>query len=326
VGVHALYLQALLATNQSFHPFIHAHKPHAGQIWSAEQMLRLLDGSRLITDELQGHRRQHQGDLIQDRYSIRCLPQYMGPLVDGVAQVARQVETEANSVTDNPLLDAERDAFYHCGNFLGQYIGVAMDHLRYFIGLLAKHLDAQIAMLVAPEFNRGLAPSLVGNPERKINVGLKALQLTGNSIMPLLTFYGNSLADRFPTHAEQFNQNINSQGFGSANLARRSVETFEQYMALALMFAVQAVDLRSHAVQGHFDARRLLSPATVDLYEAVRRVAGRDVSADRPFVRDDHEQFLDVYIARIAADIAAEGDIITSLAEVVAGVEEHGAA
>lgn len=102
-----------------------------------------------------------------------------------------------------------------------------MDQLRYYIGLLAKHLDVQIAYLVAPEFNNGLPASLVGNQQRSVNMGLKGLQITGNSIMPLLTFYGNSIADRFPTHAEQYNQNINSQEFASANLARTSVEIFQ---------------------------------------------------------------------------------------------------
>lgn len=105
-----------------------------------------------------------------------------------------------------------------------------MDRLRYYIGLLAKHLDVQIALLVAPEFNHGLSPSLVGNRERSVNMGLKGLQITRNSIMPLLTFYGNSIADRFPTHAEQFNQNINSKGYVSANLARHSIEIFQQYL------------------------------------------------------------------------------------------------
>ena len=64
--------------------------------------------------------------------------------------------------------------------------------------------------------------------------------------MPLLTFFGNSLVDRFPTHAEQFNQNINSQGFGSANLARQPLTSSSKYIAIALMFSVQAADLRTH--------------------------------------------------------------------------------
>jgi phenylalanine ammonia-lyase len=307
MGAHALMSQGLYATNQSFHPFIHQHKPHPGQLWSAEIMLKLLAGSQLIRDELDGPR-EHRGDeLIQDRYSLRCLPQYMGPIIDGLAQIAQQVEVEANSATDNPLIDDSVPITYHCGNFMGQYIGVAMDQLRYYLGLTAKHLDVQIALLVAPEFNNGLSPSLVGNAERRVNLGLKALQLTGNSIMPLLLFNGNSLADRFPTHAEQFNQNINSQGFGSANLARRSIDIFQHYMAVVLMFGVQAVDLRTYVVAGHYDARPCLSPATLSLYETVCEVVGRSPSASQPYIWNDNEQALDEHIAHIVADLQNQG-------------------
>jgi len=208
VAAHALAIQGLGGTNQSFHPFIHAHKPHPGQQWISAQMLELLGGSTLMRDELKGRQHPRQGQLVQDRYSLRCLPQYMGPIVEGLEQVSRQVTIEINSATDNPLIDADNAQDFHGGNFLGQYIGVAMDHLRYYIGLLAKHLDAQLSQLTAAEFNNGLPASLVGNVQRKVNMGLKGLQINGNSIMPVLTFLGNSLVDRFPTHAEQFNQNI----------------------------------------------------------------------------------------------------------------------
>lgn len=321
LGAHALAVQALSGTNQSFHPFIHAHKPHSGQVWAAAHMLDLLAGSKLIRDELDGQHNHRGRDLIQDRYSLRCLPQYMGPIVDGVAQIAQQIEVEINSATDNPLIDIENQASYHGGNFLGQYVGVAMDHLRYYMGLLAKHLDVQIALLVAPEFNNGLPPSLVGNTTRKVNMGLKGLQLVGNSITPLLTFLGNSLVDRFPTHAEQFNQNINSQGFGSANLARQSSEIFQPYMAIALMFGVQAVDLRTYAVAGHYDARTCLSPGTLRLYEAVRKVVGRPPAVDRPYIWNDNEQLLDAHIARIAADIATGGYIPQAVNDILLSLQ-----
>jgi phenylalanine ammonia-lyase len=186
---------------------------------------------------------------------------------------------------------------------------VAMDQLRYHLGLLAKHMDVQIAQLVAPEFNNGLPGSLVGNVERQVNMGLKGLQISGNSIMPLLTFFGNSLVDRFPTHAEQFNQNINSQGFGSANLARQAIEMFHQYMAIALMFGVQAVDLRTYTLAGHYDSCEFISPTTLPLYRAVREVVNRPPAIDRPFIRNDNEQPLDLFIAAIAADIASGGHI-----------------
>ncbi|MEH2284373.1 MAG: aromatic amino acid ammonia-lyase [Nostoc sp.] len=317
MGAHALAIQGLNGTNQSFHPFIHQLKPHSGQKWAASQMLNLLAGSRLIREELDGSHNYRGENLIQDRYSLRCLPQYMGPIVDGIEQIKKQIEVEINSVTDNPLIDVENQVSYHGGNFLGQYIGVGMDQLRYYIGLLAKHLDVQIAYLVAPEFNNGLPASLVGNRERSVNMGLKGLQISGNSIMPLLGFYGNSIADRFPTHAEQFNQNINSQGFASANLARRSVDIFQQYMAIALMFGVQAVDLRTYLVADHYDARACLSPATRDLYIAVRDVIGQPVSPDRPYIWNDHEQPLDEHIARISADIASGGQIVQAIQDIL---------
>lgn len=323
LGAHALLMQGLAATNQSFHPFIHAHKPHPGQRWAAAQMLGLLDGSGLVHKGLDGRPRRRAGDLIQDRYSMRCLPQYLGPIVDGITQVARQIEVEANSATDNPLIDADEDAVYHCGNFLGQYVGVAMDQLRYHIGMTAKHLDAQIALVVAPEFNRGLPPSLVGNPEREYNTGFKALQIAANSIMPMIAFLGNSIADRYPTHAEQFNQNINSQGFNSANLARRSLDVFEQYLGMALMFSVQAVDLRAKLAHGTYDPRAHLSPATRPLYTAVRRATGRAASAERPFVWNDDEQLLDEHLAAILDDLGRGGRIAEAIEPVRAALETH---
>ncbi len=316
LAAHGLFIQGLAGTSQSFHPFIHRLKPHPGQIWSAAQMLDLLKGSRLVRHEPDGDTGMPQSGLIQDRYSLRCLPQFLGPLIDGYSQIRHQVETEMNSVSDNPLIDAEHGACFHCGNFLGQYISVGMDQLRYYIGLLAKHMDVQIALLVTPEFSNGLPPSLVGNTDRKVNLGLKGLQLCGNSIMPLLSFYGASLADRFPTHAEQFNQNINSQGFGSANLTRQSVDIFRQYMAISLMFGVQAVDLRTKTVSGHYDARSTLSPRTRQLYESILDVLGISPSAERPYIYNDNEQSLDVHIRAIADDIAGYGRIPQAVKEI----------
>lgn len=309
LGAHALYLQALRGTNQSFHPFIHQHKPHPGQCWVAAQMLDLLTGSTLVRDELDGRHDYRPNDLIQDRYSLRAIPQYIGPIIEGLACAARQVEVEMNSTSDNPLIDVDNRLTYHGANFLGQYIGMAMDNLRQYIGLLAKHIDAQIALLITSPFNNGLSPSLVGNAAAGVNMGLKGLQLTGNSIMPLLTYLGNSLVDRFPIHAEQFNQNVNSQGFGAANLARQSVDMFRHYIAIALMFGVQAVDLRTYLMADHYDARECLSPATVALYEAVREVVGQPPDRQRPYVYNDNEQSLEAHIALLAADIAANGRV-----------------
>jgi phenylalanine ammonia-lyase len=313
LGAHAMLIQALGGTNQSFHPFIHAAKPHKGQGLVARLMLELLSGSRMSRDELDGRHPFRPGQPIQDRYSLRCLPQYLGPVVDGLATIRSQVHVELNSLTDNPIVDGRSGATYHGGNFLGQYVAVSMDQLRYYVGLVAKHLDVQIALLVAPEFNAGLPASLIGNPSSPCNLGLKGLQIAGNSIMPLLTFLGAPIADRYPTHAEQFNQNVNSQGMASATLARRSLRLFQSYLGIALIFAVQAVDLRCRTIAGHCDPSRLLSEPTARLYRAIRAVLEVPARASRPYVFDDGDQPLDHHVALLEEDIAEQGRVALAL-------------
>ena len=96
------------------------------------------------------------------------------------------------------LIDPDTGEIYHTGHFLAQYTSVAMDQVRYHLAMLIKHIDVQIGMLVSPEFNHGLPPSLVGNGEHGLNVGLKSLQVSCNSLANLTEFYGNSIAPRYP--------------------------------------------------------------------------------------------------------------------------------
>ncbi len=322
LGVNALIAQAMLSTDQSFAPFIHAVKPHPGQVWVADQMGQLVKGSQLIRDEAAGARGHRMGKLIQDRYSLRCLPQFLGPVIDGLRTVAAQIEVEANCANDNPLIDPDSGEVFHTGNFLAQYTSVAMDQLRYHVGMVAKHLDTQLALLMTPEFSYGLSASLVG-PAAGINVGLKSLQIGGNSMMPLISFYGQSIADRFPTHAEQFNQNINSQAMNSANLARESLDVFGHYIALALMCAVQAVELRAHMTSGSYDARTVLSPATHELYVAARTAAAGSPDADRPLHWDDFDGFIQPKIEGLIDALAPDGPLLASVARVVAGLRDR---
>lgn len=316
-GVHALAIQALRGGLQAFDPFVHEHKAHAGQRRAADVMRRLLAGSAFTIDETPGHYGERRGALLQDRYSIRCLPQFLGPVIDQLAAGRRHIEVEMNAATDNPLIDGAAGLSYHSGNFLGQYIGMAMDQMRHALGLCLTHVDTQIALLMAPEFSNGLPPSLVGNVARPGNVGMKSLQIVGNSIVPLLAFYGAPLIDRFPTHAEQFNQNINSQSFNAANLARRSVTLARQYLSLSLLIGVQAADLSAHLLTGTFDARPSLSPRTRTLYDIVRDLVGCPPSSARPYLWNDDEQAFDAHVGAIASDLASGGRITAALGDLL---------
>jgi len=306
LAINAMMMTALDAQRQPFESFVHQHKPHPGQLWTAKQLRRLLSHDN-TNDEKTVKK-------VQDRYSIRCYPQYFGSVIEGVARIGQTVETEMNSISDNPLVASEEGCFYQSGNFLGQYVGIAMDDLRKLIGLSAKHLDVQIATLVAPEFNQGLPASLRGNSKFAYNMGLKGLQITGNSIQPLLSWYANPIVDHFPTHAEQFNQNINGLSWSSANLAWKAIELFQHHICVSLIFAAQAVDLRCLKKNGHADGRQLLSDELTALYEAIYQCIGKAPS-DSPLVFNDGDQALQEYLSLLFLDIKSQGPIIKSIAQ-----------
>lgn len=309
LAVQALCLQALMCHEDPFDDFVHQKKPHPGQQWTAAMMLRLLREGR--------SNGSHRGRHVQDRYSLRCLPQYMGSIVEGLARIIDVVETEMNAVSDNPLIDVDSGRFYQSGNFLGQYLGLAMDDLRRFLGLLAKHLDVQIATLVAPELGSELPASLQGNAAVPYNMGLKGLQITGNSIMPLLTWYGHPIVEHFPTHAEQFNQNINGLSWGSANLAWKSVNLFQHYLSVAMIFSVQALDLRAHSLLGHYDGRALLGSLLSPLYSAVYRATGRQPGDQQPFVFNDQDHWLERDLASLAQELQNHGSIVQAVVPIL---------
>lgn len=286
LNFHCLAIQGLHASTEPFTAFIHQHKAHPGQIEVAELLRQRLEGSQLIRQQA-----YKQGELAQDRYSLRCIPQFLGPIWEAVSHLEKQIMTEANAVTDNPLVDSQQ-TFYHGGNFLAQYIGIAMDQLRFYIGLTAKHIDTQIALTVDSHFNNGLANNLIGNPNRRVNMGLKGLQITGNSLVPTLTYLGNTYVDRFCTHAEQFNQNINSLAFGSGVLAKQSLDVFCQYLSVATIFAIQLVDLRCFQLFGHYHSLETLSKHSRTDYLDVYNTLAKSLEANEPLIKDDNQQIL----------------------------------
>lgn len=182
--------------------------------------------------------------------------------------------------------------------------------------MMAKHLDAQLALVVTPEFNNGLPPSLVGDPDDPMNVGLKSLQVTTSSLMPHLGHAGLPVVDRFPTHAEQFNQNVNSQSMTAANLTREAIDSYTHFLGVALLTAVQAVELRSHVVTGTYDATGVLSPATARLYAAARTAALGPPDAARPLHWRDLDEFIQPKLEGILAALGATGPILETLGEV----------
>jgi phenylalanine ammonia-lyase len=153
-------------------------------------------------------------------------------------------------------------------------------------------------------------------------MGLKGLQITGNSIMPLLTYYAAPLVEHFPTHAEQYNQNVNGLSWGAANLAWQSVQLFQQYSSLALVFAVQALDLRSFADHGHYDGRCQLGTLAKSLYTSVYAALGLSPGQDAPLIFDDADQSLEALLAELVENIATGGGVAAAVEPLLAMFDE----
>ncbi len=270
--VNALIAQVLHVDVRAFDAFVHLAKPHPGQLWVAAQLREHLLGASLVRAAVALEGESATGALAQDRYSIRCMPQFLGPIVESLGLIANQVTIEMNAATDNPLIDPASGCVFHCGNFLGQHMSMAMDQLRVNIALLAKHSEAQIALLVEPHFSGGL-PASLADPGAA-GVGLKPLQLLGNSLLPVLEQLASPLAVRFPVHAEQFNQNINSQGFAAAWQTRNAIEIWRRHLAVSVIFAVQAALLR--CAQRRLAWRQVLSSSGVKLVEDVAALLAPD--------------------------------------------------
>lgn len=306
MAFHALAFQALDASDEPLHPFIHSLKPHPGQVWTANVLRSLLDGSDFVHTAPTGSGSGEGRRLIQDRYSLRCAPQYLGPLVEDLAIGEERVLLDANGCSDNPLIDIDRETVLHGGNFLGQYLSHSVDSLRWCLGMMAKHVDAQIALMMSPEFSNGLPPSLIGNGRDPANIGLKGLQLTGNSIVGLLLHSGASVADRFPTYAEQHNQNLNSQSLGACLLGRDSVDRFRIQVSVGILICIQALDLRSYRDSGSYDPRPRLSRAGCSFYERLRAVLESPIRADRPFVWNDDDRDLEDSLRQVAGALGED--------------------
>ena len=140
--------------------------------------------------------------------------------------------------------------------------------------------------------------------------------------MPLLTWAGNPITEHFPTHAEQFNQNINGLSWGSANLAWKSVGLFRHYLSVATIVAVQALDLRTKSLLNHYDGRALIGTQLKPVYDAACHAMHVDACSTRPLLFNDSDVWLEQHLARINSDIEQHGNLLQAVQPILTSFEE----
>ncbi len=239
-------------------------KQHEGQRVVAARMREIATGSRRLLSREEELYHAHEEAIfehkVQPYYSLRCVPQILGPVWDEMQSVECVLVGELNSVDDNPIVDPANRTVIHGGNFHGDYVSFAMDKLKIALTKLTMLAERQMNYLFHDRIN-GILPPFVNLGVLGLNYGLQASQFTATSTTAECQTLSNPMyVHSIPNNND--NQDIVSMGTNSALICARVVENSFQVMAIHLMALVQAVDCLQIAEQ--------LAPATRDLYERVR--------------------------------------------------------
>ena len=282
----ALSTDGARGSDAPFDPRIHALRRHRGQIEVAATLRALLEGSAIRASHLTGDER------VQDPYCLRCQPQVMGACLDLLRNAAASLATEANGVSDNPLIFAETDEALSGGNFHGEPVAFAADMIALAICEIGSLAERRIALLVDPALS-GLPAFLT--PKPGLNSGFMIGQVTAAALVAEnKTRAFPASVDSIPTSANQ-EDHVSMAAHGARRLAPM-VENALSIVGIELIAAAQACDFH----------QPLLSSAPL---EALRALVRREV----PHLEDDRFFHPDIAAAtnlvRTGAVIGAVGAV-----------------
>ncbi|WP_340113835.1 histidine ammonia-lyase [Maribellus mangrovi] len=263
--IGALSLDAFDGLIEPFSENIQRIRPHKGQTETAKNFRHVLTGS-----EMQAKHKEH----IQDPYSFRCVPQVHGAVKDAAKYVSKVIETEINSVTDNPTVFPDEDLIISGGNFHGEPLALSLDFLAMALSELGSISERRTYRLIAGE--RGLPEFLVANPG--LNSGFMIPQYAAASIVSqnkqLCT---PASVDSIPSSNEQ--EDHVSMGGNAATKALKVALNTEKILAIELYNAAQAMDFRRPVKTSPFlenflrDYRKTVSFVEEDtlMYEGINK-------------------------------------------------------
>ncbi|MBQ4433997.1 MAG: histidine ammonia-lyase [Bacteroidales bacterium] len=228
--IGAVSLEAFDGRIEPFNLSVHFARPHVGQILTATHINNLLMGSEIISRP-----KKH----VQDPYSFRCMPQVHGATKDALTHITSVVETEINSVTDNPTVFPDEDLIISAGNFHGQPLALVLDFLSLAMSELGNISERRIYQLISGK--RELPSFLVKNPG--LNSGFMIPQYTAASIVNQnKTFTMPSSSDSI--ESSQGQEDHVSMGANAATKAYLVVQNVEKILAIELLNAAQALEFR----------------------------------------------------------------------------------
>ena len=263
----SMSLEALNGTVMAFDERIHALRPHPRQMETAKRLRELLEGSNFVRD--------FDPTNVQDAYTLRCMPQVHGACRDAIAYAEWLIKLELNAVTDNPLVfvDGDKIEVISGGNFHGEPLALAFDYLAIALADLGNISERRIMRLTDESSNAHVLPAFL-TKNGGLNSGFMIVQYTAAALCTENKVLAHPASvDTIPSSANV--EDHVSMGATSAIKLRQIGRNFAEIIALELLCAAQAIDLRREMMP----SAENLGNGTKETYSDIRKVV--------PFVEDD---------------------------------------
>ncbi len=259
--------EIVLSFDDHFSLELNSTKKHNGQQIIANAMRKTLVDSKLIekrSDHLYNGKIEEKifKQKIQEYYSLRCVPQILGPVCDTIKNVEDVLVNELNSVNDNPVVDTKTKTVYHGGNFHGDYVSFEMDKLKIGITKLSMLAERQINFLMNHKLNE-ILPPFVNLGTLGLNLGLQGTQFTATSTVAENQTLSNPMyVHSIPNNND--NQDVVSMGTNAALMAKKVIENTFEVLSIEYLAIIQAIDYLSYEGK--------LAATTKNIYQELRKI------------------------------------------------------
>ncbi|MCG8573252.1 MAG: aromatic amino acid ammonia-lyase [Flavobacteriales bacterium] len=277
IAVSSMINEIISSYDDSFSLELNAVKQHPGQQEVAAKMRAFLEDSKLIKKREEhlftpsGATPDQFAEKVQEYYSIRCIPQIVGPILDTLKYAEKVVVDEVNSANDNPITHMESTNVYHGGNFHGDYVALEMDKIKIAITKLSMLMERQLNYLLNARLNDKFPPFL-NKGILGLNFGLQGMQFAATST----TAENQTLSNPMSIHSiscNNDNQDIVSMGTNAALITEKIIANAYQVMAIELIAVAQAIDIS--------DCRDKIGPQSQEVFNDISKLA-RGIDADEP--------------------------------------------
>ena len=275
------YGEILGAQRGAWHRALGELRPHPGQQRVHEALERRADSSSRLNDSARGPWRALpplSGDeavvrssqpLIQDAYSLRCVPQLFGAIGDVMSWHREIVERELISVTDNPIFDVEQERVHHGGNFFGQHVAFASDALAAALIQMMVWLERVGARLCQGKQGDGLPAFLIWRQDQAgLQSGFMGAQVSASALVALARTRASVSASTQSISTNAGNQDVVTMGTIAAMKVHELMPRLSELMAITAMMIAQAMELKSEALRGY-------CASSLKLHELTRSVSPR---------------------------------------------------